>query len=252
LAQKTETRPIIDKCGLDEFLKTAPQEPGTAVLDVVMFNGLSKEQMIQIGEDLADAGWRIIYWSVGVGADDVREDCWFEDRNNEQGVNAIVDAVNGGEFQNILKRGSKPDADELVLSLLSVLLPIGWLWELEGNDSRDGLLSCLDAPVLKGTTDFEQFILKRFMERARGIGDENWIYPRIFRELTKRLDKFIESRWDKISPASASENQIPPSGVGRALDFMAGSRDLPEWNENLTVLRDNLLSNKIYAAHANR
>ena len=247
LAQKIETHPIIDKKNLEEFLKTAAQNPSVAVVDVVSYCDLIKEQMIEIGESLADSGWQVIYWSVGVAADDVREDCWFEDRNNKDGVGAIATAINNREFQNTLKRGSKPSEDELVLSLLSLLLPVGLFWELEANASRDGLLKCIETPKLKGTTEFEQLILTRFKEQVLGKGEEIWSIPRVFRNLVKRLDKFIENQWNKIPDRSAPSNgQDPLSGIERALAVMASSENLQQWNENLIILREALLNNKMH------
>src|SRR5215213_9902997 len=100
LGEKINTFPVSDERELEKFLKTAAQDPGAAVVDVVRFHGLLKERMLEIGEDLADCGWQVIYWSSGVLSDNVREDCWFDDcLDLSAGAAAIAAAVNSGEFQ---------------------------------------------------------------------------------------------------------------------------------------------------------
>ena len=228
---------------LTEYLKTAANDPGIVILDVVAFGKLLKDDLIKIGEDLVDSWWKVIYWSNGVMADEVREDCWFEDRNNINGVTAIATAINSKEFDIALKRGVKLSENELVLSLLSLLLSVGWFWELEGNNSRNGLLKCIETPKLKGVNEFEQLLLNRLKEQILEKNDEFWVIPVVLYNSVRRFDKFIENQLDKIQklngPSLTSQASI--SGVERVLIFMADSEDLQVWNENLIRLRESLL-----------
>lgn len=227
---------------LDEFLKTSHLEPGVAVVDVGDFVGFGKEHMLKVGERLADQGWQVIFWSISVEEEDVRDDCWYTD-DRKGGAAAIAIAVKGGPAGSELRRGRKRNDGNLILQFLSALLPFGLLWEASGRaDDSEGLrysAASLDDGLFAGV---ESVFARRFKSRVQPHTPPGADTAGFEREVST-LDGLLSGAATDpaIGPLWDAEGVAPPSDVDAALDALAGASSLTQWNGRLAALRESLL-----------
>ncbi|HEY0405542.1 MAG TPA: hypothetical protein VGC89_07425 [Pyrinomonadaceae bacterium] len=231
---------------LHRFLQHADAAPGIVVVDVGAFFKLKKSDMLSIGEDLADRHWRVVYWSTAVSANEVRDDCWFENENSPEGVAKIAAAIANQLQGNGLRRGKKRNHRELAIELLSSLLPFGLLWEAS-RQARDraALEEAAQGFDLELLPAFEQSFARRFIEHLMGRAAPKWSVSKLHER-----DAFVLS--GILSQSAFLKKYGEPdiedgrgrelAGLDETLRSLATATTLPEWNERLTELRRALLA----------
>jgi len=231
---------------LAKFRQTSSSNPGVAVVDVGSFFKLSPENMLTTGEELADENWRVIYWSTAVGAENIRDDCWFQNRNTPESAASIAAAIKNNFQSNDLRRGEKRDQLELALAFLSAMLPFGLRWEGSQKETdRAALEEIVSTIDLKLFPDLELLFTARLKAHVLGHPLQAWPVPKQRQRDVTALDEILsgmESHSQLIQTMRESSTKGTLAGLDAAIKRLADAATLTQWNERLIELRNYLLS----------
>jgi hypothetical protein len=228
---------------LAEFMRGSDSNPGMVVLDVGVFSEETPDGMLRKGEELSDNGWRVIFWSSSVGALNVRDDCWFENRVDKAGFDTLVNAIRARPETSGLCRGSKPHRRELALELLSALWACGLHWETLLTTNRNASLNEAVSRVDESAfSDLGRIIIGQVRDRVSGGKSPK--PPRELRPMVSNLDELLAraaSDGESVGRWSRARVTDPPADVESAVKVMSESVNPAWWNARLEALRDALL-----------